>query len=489
MGINIKLFCGYINRVAIFHVIVTVLGAIEINGKNLFWGKRYFEGEIMRKSGRTPLFRARILEKVLDVGEIYLKLEGANPSGHKYDRIAEVLIKDAIINGFQQILVDGSKGYIQSVMLFAKLKHLEVKVPLFKQENWKITVFNETILLDLRDKKDTCLHPQLKDIAEKSNMYLTCEWDINTTISHLVLEDMTKECLARMNFEVDTITVQLGYGYTLSSIYSGIMKSWVNEELCQLPQLLCGARPSWQDMLNKYVKRNHIGQNSTKKTALHSHEKVTDIVAEIIIKIIIETRVEMIDVEEIDLEQAANILREYENVIVSREEANAMAVFIKKAKQGVLKNGKHLIILNDAKSEVDVFEIISYKEKSKDDLINMIRNWLTPYHDSVAETSDAIEKAMKEGFLLIAKRNGEEQGICIIVNMGFERFIPTYHLAYIGVKSDNKGRGVASEMIKRAIELTDGNLSLHVEAENTRAKNLYSKMGFKHVYDRMIFKS
>jgi len=447
----------------------------------------------MRKSGRTPLFRARILEKVLDVGEIFLKLEGANPSGHKYDRIAEVLVKDAVINGFQQILVDGSECYIQSVMLFAKLKQLEVKVPLFKQEKWKIACFNEAILLDLRDKKDTRSQPQLKDIAEKSNMYFTCEWDINTTISHLVLEDMTKECLERMNFQVDTITVQLGYGYTLSSIYSSLIKSWVHEEMCQLPQLLCGARPSWQDMLNKYVKKTHnIGpmeseQNSTKKTVLYLPDKVTDIV-ENIIKIIIETRVEMIDVEETDLKQAANMLREYENVIVSREEANAMAVFIKKAQQGVLKNGKHLIILNDARSEVDVFEIKSYKEKSKDDLINMIRNRLTPYHDSVAETSDAIEKAMKEGFLLIAKRNGEEQGICIIVNMGFERFIPTYHLAYIGVKPENKGRGVASEMIKRAIELTDGNLSLHVEAANTRAKDLYSKMGFKHVYDRMIFK-
>ena len=45
----------------------------------------------MRKSGRTPLMRARKLENVLNVGEIFLKLEGANPSGSEYDRIAEVL--------------------------------------------------------------------------------------------------------------------------------------------------------------------------------------------------------------------------------------------------------------------------------------------------------------------------------------------------------------------------------------------------------------
>ncbi len=429
----------------------------------------------MRKSGRTPLFRARKLEKVLDIGEIFLKLEGANPSGHIYDRIAEVLVKDAIGNGFRQILVDGSDCYIQSVMLFAKLKQLEVKVPLFKQEKWKIARLNEAILLDLRDKNNTFSRPKLRALAEKNNMYFTCEWDLNTTISHLVLEDMTKECFERMDFQVDTITTQLGYGYTLSSIYIGLTKSWLNDELCQLPHLLCDARPSWRDMLSQYVNKTHMGQMER------------DIV-ETLMKIIMETRVEMIDIEEVDLKQAANMLRDYENVIVSRKEACAMAAFIKKTQQGLLKSGKHLIILNDARSEIEVCEIKSFKEKSKDDFINMIDTWLAPYNDSVAETLDAIEKAMKEGFLLIAKRNGEEQGICILVNMGFERFIPTYHLAYIGVKSDNKGRGVASEMIKRAIELTEGNLSLHVDLDNKRAKKLYSKMGFKHVYDRMIFK-
>jgi len=432
------------------------------------------EGETMRKSGRTPLFRARRLEKVLDLGEIFLKLEGANPSGHIYDRIAEVLVKDAVFNAFQQILVDGSECYIRSVMFFAKLSQLEVKVPLFKHEKWKIARLDEVVLLDLRDKKDTSSRLELRGIAEKNNMYFACEWDLNTTISHLVLEEMTKECLERMDFQVDTITVQLGYGYTLSSVYSGLIKSWVNEQLIQLPQLVCDAKSSWRDMLNQSSKNSPTGQTADIEKNL--------------MKIIMKTRVDMIDLDETDLKQAANMLREYENVIVSRKEAYAMAAFMKKSQQGLLKSGKHLVILNDARSEIEVREIKSFKEKSKDDFIKMIDTWLAPYNDSLEETLDAIEKAMKAGFLLIARRNGEEQGVCILVNMGFERFIPTYHLAYIGVKSGNQGRGVASELIKRAIELAQGNLSLHVDLDNKRAKKLYSKMGFEHLYDRMIFK-
>ena len=444
----------------------------------------------MRKSGRTPLMRAKKIEKALGIGEIYLKLEGANPSGHKYDRISEILVKDAIATGFGQILVDGSQCYIKSVMLFAKLNELEVKVPLFKQEKWKMSHLDKDILLDLRGNKEAT-RLQLRDIAEKRNMYLMCEWNLNNIISHLVLEDMTKECLERMDFKVDSITLQLGLGYTLSSVYSGLIKSWVHEELSKLPQLICGSKPLWQDSLDGYAKKMNITQmesnkNDTEKTDLKSPGRHTEIV-EAIMKIIMETRASMIDIEEEDLKHAVTMLRELEGVMVSRKEAYAMAAFIKKAKQGLLSNGKHLIILNDARSEIDVCEIKSFNDKSKEDLLDMTRSWLATYNDSVGETIDAIEKAMKDGFLLIAKRNGEEQGICVVVHMGFERFIPTYHLAYVGVKAGNKGRGVASELIGRAIELSDGNLSLHVDLDNKRAKNLYRKMGFNHVYDRMIF--
>jgi len=253
----------------------------------------------MRKSGRTPLMRARKLEKVLGIGEIYLKLEGANPSGHKYDRISEVLVKDAIAKGFKQILVDGSESYIKSVILFAKLKEIEVKVPLFKQERWKISRLDKEVLLDLRGKKDNFSRPQLRDIAETGNMYLTCEWDLNSIISHLIFEDMTKECLERMDFKVDTITTKLGFGYTLSSIYSGLIKSWVHEELNELPQLLCGSNLSWQEELNQYITKMNIIQldnNDNRKTSLVSPDRNTDIV-ESIMKIIQETEVELIGIE------------------------------------------------------------------------------------------------------------------------------------------------------------------------------------------------
>jgi len=100
---------------------------------------------------------------------------------------------------------------------------------------------------------------------------------------------------------------------------------------------------------------------------------------------------------------------------------------------------------------------------------------------------DAVGSAIESGFILLALRNGIPQGVCVVVNLGFEEFIPTYHLGYIGTKEGNKGRGIATELINQMVELTDGKLSLHVDLDNKRARKLYEKLGFKTSYYRMIY--
>ena len=102
----------------------------------------------MKQSGRTPLLRARQLEKLLDVGEIYIKLEGANPTGHKYDRVGEIMIRDAIARGYECVLVNGSVNYIKSLQYFAELNDIEVLIPQFKNEAWKLKRFKSEYILN-----------------------------------------------------------------------------------------------------------------------------------------------------------------------------------------------------------------------------------------------------------------------------------------------------------------------------------------------------
>ena len=120
-------------------------------------------------------------------------------------------------------------------------------------------------------------------------------------------------------------------------------------------------------------------------------------------------------------------------------------------------------------------------------MVKLTRELLVEYSDSVEETEDAIMNAIDKGFILLASRDGVYEGVCIIANLGFKDFIPKYHLAYVGTNKSSKGRGVGTELIQRAIDLTDGNLSLHVDLDNKGAKKLYERLGFKHTYNRMIY--
>lgn len=185
------------------------------------------------------------------------------------------------------------------------------------------------------------------------------------------------------------------------------------------------------------------------------------------------------------IKETIKLIKRLEHITVTAEEAYSLAAFIYSEDK---HKGTHTIILNDGKNDIDIKEISKDPKLNKDEIVAITQKLLEPYADSVEETSDAVQKAIDVGFIFKATRGSEIQGICIIVHMGFSDFIPSYHLAYIGVMKGNKGRGVATELINQAIEKTGGNLSLHVDIPNSSAKKLYEKMGFVHMYDRMLYK-
>lgn len=443
------------------------------------------------RSGKTPLLRARKLEKMFNVGEIYIKLEGQNPSGHKHDRIAEVLIKDAIAHNYKRIIANGSISYINSLLYYANLEKVEVLIPIFKNEKWKTTKFKNHNLIDFRDLKNPSKLELLVDLANEKNSYLAAEGYTNTHISQMVLEQLTDELIIKMNYNVDTIFTQLGYGYTLTSIYNSLLKKWMNGSIEKFPVVSCGTWDKGNQVYNHYLEFNQVKSSmieSVDPEAIPMNHLFLDkSFMQETLQAVSETNGEIVSLNDEELKNASKLIRKTEHIKVNHQESYPLAAFIKLVENRKIQNGKHVIILNEGKSIVKIDDINDFDEVSKDNLVEFTRNWLAQYSDSALETEEAIKNAMDKGHIILASRNGEYEGVCIIVNLGFEEFIPKYHLAYIGTNSSSKGRGVGSELIKRAIELTDGNISLHVDLDNKGAKKLYEKYGFKHVYNRMIY--
>ena len=445
----------------------------------------------MNRPGKTPLLRAKNLEKSLGIEQIYLKLEGTNPFGNKYDRISEILVKDALAHKTDGLLVDGSDDYINSVIKFSENFDLEVKISLFKNEKWKEILFKNKLFIDFRHDDKNNKYDLIAKYCRDNNFYNASDLYANKHLSIISLQKIGEEIAEKLGDDISTVFTQLSNGYTESAIYNGFVNKWVEGKINKYPQIFSCTIPKGNAIYNDYKKNMELIDldNYDVKVNKYTRNLFTGdgLMLEDTLKAIHDTDGKIIPVDEQLLKESIHFLKKQENIILSTQEGYAFAGFYKLAKEGKIKNGKHVIILNDGKSDLDLVQITNFEEYSKETISKWTKEWLQEYSDSIEETEEAVGSAMKNGFIVLALRNKIPEGICVMLNFGYKKVIPTYHIVYVGTKEGNKGRGIASELINYALDLADGKLSLHVDPTNKTARNLYQKLGFKTAYYRMIY--
>jgi ribosomal protein S18 acetylase RimI-like enzyme len=132
-------------------------------------------------------------------------------------------------------------------------------------------------------------------------------------------------------------------------------------------------------------------------------------------------------------------------------------------------------------------------EKEKDVIVNFLHQHLEEYGDEPEDIRKCLDFAIKEspnsmgGFVLILTEDDQIKGITIVNKTGMSGYIPENILVYIAVHNGARGQGVGKKIMKRALELSDGDMALHVEPNNP-AKFLYEKLGFENKYLEMRYK-
>ncbi|NBC67022.1 MAG: GNAT family N-acetyltransferase [Bacteroidetes bacterium] len=124
---------------------------------------------------------------------------------------------------------------------------------------------------------------------------------------------------------------------------------------------------------------------------------------------------------------------------------------------------------------------------------DQIADFLYKNLDEYGDTKSAILKCIgyaygdnpgQDGFILIAHVENEIVGTVIINKTNMSEYIPENILVYIAVHKKTRGQGVGKELMNRIIEVTTGDIALHVEPDNP-AKYLYEKVGFTNKYLEM----
>lgn len=128
----------------------------------------------------------------------------------------------------------------------------------------------------------------------------------------------------------------------------------------------------------------------------------------------------------------------------------------------------------------------------KSSIVEFLFEHLENYGDSKKDIQKAIDYSCKEfnsfgGFTMLLYENNERVAATVVNKTGMGGYIPENILVYIATHKNHRGKGIGKILMQKAIETADGDIALHVEANNP-AKKLYEKLGFTNPYLEMRLK-
>jgi GNAT superfamily N-acetyltransferase len=122
--------------------------------------------------------------------------------------------------------------------------------------------------------------------------------------------------------------------------------------------------------------------------------------------------------------------------------------------------------------------------------VEFLHKHLEQYGDQKPDIEKAVQYALQEislfgGFILEGYNDDDNViGTVVINRTGMTGYIPDNILVYIAVDNSERGKGYGKDLINKVIDLTEGNIALHVEKDNP-ARFLYEKVGFTNPYLEM----
>ena len=128
----------------------------------------------------------------------------------------------------------------------------------------------------------------------------------------------------------------------------------------------------------------------------------------------------------------------------------------------------------------------------KENFVSFLFDQLERYGDPADDIKKAIDYALQidnkpGGIVITSWDENILTGAVVINKTGMDSYIPENILVYIATHRDYRGKGLGKELMKIAINTTEGDIALHVDPDNP-AIRLYEKLGFVNKYLEMRLK-
>jgi threonine synthase len=448
-----------------------------------------------RRVGNTPLLRCKAIESRLGVGEIYLKLEGTNPTGHKSDRIAHRIVRSALQQRYDTITI-GTVGYLaNSIQSLSVTSGLDCVF--FIPEHMSVPVARTEPMGNVRyEEVGSTLEEAIeasREAARAQGWYDANPGLDNTLFGMTAYSPIANELLRSFKEAPSSVSMSVGTGTLLSGVHLGFRQLWSMEEIDTMPRLFGGSAAGVNAIVEAFMGGHRevtsLDGDLDIGPTLNPLVNLNGIMGQPALEAIIDTSGSAFGLHLDEMEDLQTMAKDLENVEMTVDSAAALGAFARAIREGDMKaEGRHVVILSTGRTDLTIQEMTRDNIGDNLDLIiDVLDKWLEDFTDPRVEIREALENALDDGYVLAAVVEDAIVGLCILSRMELDTFFPRYHLSYIAADNRYEGRGVGTLLIQRAAELSGGDLSLHVERDNDKAIRLYKKMGFDIKYHRMHY--
>lgn len=316
-----------------------------------------YEDIIDSEVGDSSLVRARNIERISGLRQIYLKFEGGNPTGTQKDRIAFAQAMDALRRGFEAITIATCGNYGVAMALAASMAGLKCVVFIPKSfQTSRIHEMSELgaeIIRSNADYENAVEHS--RSFALKHEIYDANPGGDNTMLQFKAYGEIAYEIYDDLRDAPSVIAVPVSNGTTIAGIYKGFLSLYRRGKTSRIPKMVAGSSFMKNPIVQSYLKNKEICEDLTPQKI---HETPVNeplinwrsIDGDYALWAILETQGWAYNASDKNMKYYSKLLREKEGLHVLPASTAGLISLIKKNQKDSLPNDRYVVILTGRKA-------------------------------------------------------------------------------------------------------------------------------------------
>ncbi len=207
--------------------------------------------------GDTTLARARNIEREVGLRQIYLKFEGANPSGTQKDRIAFAQAMDALRRGFEAITVATCGNYGAAVALAASMAGLNCVI--YIPEGYHTKRIQEMVRYGAEIIRVPADYERTLEISREKaatdEIYDANPGGMNTALQLKAYGEIAFEIYDELRDAPALVAVPVSNGTTLAGIYKGFLSLYRRGKTSRIPRIIAGSAHGKNPIIRAFRKK------------------------------------------------------------------------------------------------------------------------------------------------------------------------------------------------------------------------------------------